>query len=67
MKCYLLFLFRISVSPQDIYYQAKACEKAQAKQTDSPMGENAHWEHHSVSLAKNNFFLFQLETSFYFR
>ncbi|RLU18630.1 hypothetical protein DMN91_008987 [Ooceraea biroi] len=31
------------IGTQDVHHQAKACQKAEAKQTDSPMGEDEDW------------------------
>lgn len=43
-------IFCVTVGPQNVYYQAKACQKAQAKQAYPAMGKDAHWQHHPVSL-----------------
>jgi len=36
-----VLLEKRDVGTQDVHYQAKACEEAEAEQADSPMGENA--------------------------
>ncbi|EZA49367.1 hypothetical protein X777_11863 [Ooceraea biroi] len=38
-----VLLERHDVGTQDVHHQAKACQKAEAKQTDSPMGEDEDW------------------------